>query len=145
MTESKKVVCGGCNSTVRIPAQRLNEAPRCPSCHQPLFSGHPVELKPTTFGKHLNSTDVPVIVDFWAPWCGPCRTMAPVFAEVAQRVEPKARFAKINADDVPDLMSQFGIRGIPTLIAFKAGKEVARQSGAMDRATLTRWLEGVLT
>ncbi len=144
MSEGRHVVCGQCNSTVRVPVERFAEAPRCPKCRQPLFSGHPIELSAENFAQHTQRSDVPVVVDFWAPWCGPCKAMAPVFEEAAARREPHVRFAKVNSDEAPELSSRLGIRGIPTLIAFKNGKEIARQSGAMDRTTLSRWLDAVL-
>ena len=140
MSYSIHVVCGHCDSVVRVPRQRLNEAPRCPSCHSQLFEGHPIELKTTNFDKHITRSDLPVVVDFWAPWCGPCRMMAPHFEEAARRNVSRARFAKVNSDDEPALSSRFGIRSIPTLIIFLHGKEIARQSGAMDLGNLERWV-----
>lgn len=134
------VVCPQCDSVVRVPADRLQQAPRCPKCHGPLFAGHPVDLDTARFDRHLSRSDVPLVVDFWAPWCGPCRMMAPHYHEAARRLEPQARFAKVNSDEAPALSSRFGIRGIPTLIVFRQGHEVARQSGAMDSGTLLRWL-----
>ena len=137
---SRPVVCGQCQATVRVPAERLSEGPRCPQCHQPLFAGHPLTLTTANFDKHLQQTGLPLVMDVWAPWCGPCKTMAPHFESVAAQLEPQVRFAKINSDDEPALASRFGIRSIPTLIVFRDGKEVARQSGAMDAGSLKRWL-----
>ena len=116
------------------------KSPRCPKCHQPLLDGHPLELKTASFDKHLTRNDLPLVVDFWAPWCGPCRMMAPYYEEAAHRLASRARFAKVNSDEEPSLSARFGIRGIPTLIAFRGGREVARQTGAMDPGTLQRWL-----
>jgi thioredoxin 2 len=109
-----------------------------------LFGGHPIDLSSARFDKHLTRSDVPLVVDFWAPWCGPCRMMAPHFESAAKRMEPHARFAKVNSDEANDVASRYGIRSIPTLIVFKGGTEVARQSGAMDSATLTRWIASAL-
>lgn len=144
MSQPVHLVCGHCNSVVRVPAERLSESPRCAKCHQPLFDGHPITLTTANFDKHLTRSDLPLVVDFWAPWCGPCKMMAPYYEEAARRLEPRVRLAKVNSDEEPTLSGRFGIRGIPTLIAFKGGQEVARQSGAMDLSTLLRWLSSAV-
>ena len=136
--------CPTCDSIVRVPAQRLEDAPRCPKCHSALLSDQPLEFDAAKLERHLARSDLPLVVDFWAPWCGPCRMMAPHYDEVSRRLKTKARFAKVNSDEQPTLSSRFGIRGIPTLIVFKGGREAARQSGAMDLNTLQRWLSSVL-
>jgi thioredoxin 2 len=140
-TNGIHLVCGHCDSVVRIPAERLEQGPKCPKCHHALFEGHPLDLTAAAFDRHLSRSDLPLIVDFWAPWCGPCKMMAPHFEEANRRLQTKARFAKVNSDDEPSLSSRFGIRGIPTLIAFKQGREIARQSGAMDLGGLLRWIQ----
>lgn len=140
MTEKLRIVCADCHGLVGVPADRLTDGPRCPKCHTPLFGGHPVELTDQTFDQHVAKSDVPVVVDFWAPWCAPCRMMAPAFAETASRMEPAARFAKLNTDEAQQVAARYGIRSIPTLIVFKGGREVARQPGAMASTQLMRWV-----
>jgi thioredoxin 2 len=140
----RQVVCRQCDAVVRVPEQRLADAPQCPRCHTPLFAGHAVELTAENFDRHLGQNDLPLVVDFWAPWCGPCRAMAPVFEQVAAATEPAARFAKLNTDAARDIAARYGIRSIPTLMVFRGGKEVARQAGAMDPATLRRWVAAAL-
>ena len=125
---------------VRCPVARLEQAPRCGQCHQPLFTGQPLELSSGNFDLHAARSEVPLLVDFWAPWCGPCRMMAPAFTRAATLLEPRLRAAKLNTEDEPELANRFGIRSIPTLILFARGGEVARQSGAMSSAEqIARW------
>jgi thioredoxin 2 len=143
MSQTLQVVCGNCDSVVRLPTDRLKDAPQCPKCHQALFAGKPLTLTTANFDRHLTRGDLPLVVDFWAPWCGPCIAMAPFFEAAARQLEPQWRFAKLNTEDEPAPAARFNIRSIPTLIVFRAGKEIARQSGAMDAAALTRWLTSV--
>jgi thioredoxin 2 len=139
MNESMHIVCPQCNAINRIPSTRLSEAPKCGKCHQPLFDGHPVELTGSNFQQHVNHNDIPLLIDFWAPWCGPCKMMAPQFTQAATQLEPNVRLAKVNTEAEQMLGAQFGIRSIPTLMLFRHGREVARQSGAMGMAEIVRW------
>jgi thioredoxin 2 len=144
MSESRQVVCQHCAGIVGVPAGRLGDGPRCPRCHAPLFDGHPVSLSSDSFDRHVTQNDLPVVVDFWAPWCGPCRMMAPAFEEATRRMEPAVRFAKLNTDEAQDIAARYGIRSIPTLIVFKDGREVARQPGAMGAEQLSRWVASAI-
>ncbi len=140
MSTSLQVVCPHCNAVNRLPADRLGEGGQCGKCHQALFTAKPVELTSDTIEPHIARSDIPLVVDFWAPWCGPCRMMAPVFAQAAASLEPQVRFAKVNTEEQPALADRYAIRSIPTLALFKGGREVARQSGAMDLTRLTQWV-----
>lgn len=137
-------VCPHCHATNRVPAARMHAAARCGKCKQPLFDGHPVELTQADFSKHVQHSDIPVVVDFWAPWCGPCRIMAPIFEKAAAQLAPRAQLAKLNTESEQAVAAQYGIRSIPTLIVFKQGREIARQAGAMDLGSLTRWISAYI-
>ena len=141
MSSSLHVVCTHCHAVNRLPDDRLGDAGTCGKCHTPLFNGQPIELDEAGFDKHLHRSDLPLVVDFWAPWCGPCRTMVPAFAEAARRLEPRYRLIKINTEEMQTLASRFGIRSIPTLAIFRNGREIARQAGAMDAGSILRWVE----
>jgi thioredoxin 2 len=138
------VVCPHCHTATRLPRERLREAPSCGACKRPLFAGHPVELTGDAFARHVAGSDLPVVVDFWAPWCAPCRAMAPVFERAARELEPYARFAKVNTDDEQALALERDIRGIPTLAIFKGGAEVARTAGVMEPARFLAWVRAHL-
>jgi thioredoxin 2 len=144
MTGKHRVACQHCGGLVGVPAERLRDGPRCPRCRTALFEGEPVELTEATFDRHVGDGDLPVVVDFWAPWCAPCRAMAPAYVEAARRIEPAARFAKLNTDEAQSIAGRYGIRSIPTLIVFKGGREVARHSGAMGAEALARWVAAAL-
>jgi thioredoxin 2 len=141
MPESLHVVCPHCDSTNRLPQERLAEAPRCGHCHEPLFAAGPTELTTARFRRHLSASDLPLVVDFWASWCGPCQMMAPQFAQAARELEPYVRMVKIDTDAESELASQYNIRSIPTLALFRGGREVARQSGALRAAEIVRWVK----
>jgi thioredoxin 2 len=140
MGESLHIVCPHCRSINRIPAQRLDDSPKCGQCHQPLFNAQAIELDLAAFRRHVARNDIPVLVDFWAPWCGPCMMMAPQYAQAAGELEPRVRVAKVNTDAEAALAGEFGIRSIPTLALFKSGSEVARQSGALGKADILSWV-----
>ncbi|WP_151448819.1 thioredoxin TrxC [Lacisediminimonas profundi] len=139
MNNARHVVCPHCSAVNRVPGERLAEQPVCGKCAQALFSGQPVELDQAGFERHLARNDLPLLVDFWAPWCGPCRTMAPAYAQAATQLEPAVRVAKVDTEQAQALAARMGIRSIPTLALFVGGREVARQAGAMDSRSIVAW------
>ncbi|MEZ5660206.1 MAG: thioredoxin TrxC [Burkholderiaceae bacterium] len=134
------VVCPSCRKTNRLPATRAAEAPDCGACGQPLFDGHPLTLTDADFDAVLGRTGLPVVVDFWASWCGPCKMMAPQFERAAQALRGKVQFVKVDTDANPGLASRFGIRSIPTLAMFEKGREVKRSAGAMSEGQIRAWI-----
>jgi thioredoxin 2 len=131
MNDSLHIVCPHCHTTNRVRAGQLASAPDCGQCKSPLFVARPAPLDEASFERHVARNQIPVLVDFWAPWCGPCRMMAPAFEQAAAQLEPHMRLAKVNTEEAPGLGARFNIRSIPTLALFAAGREIARQPGAI--------------
>ena len=131
------IVCSFCDAINRVPRDRLRERAKCGSCHRPLYEGRPAALNSAArFDKHATHSDIPLLVDFWAAWCGPCKAMAPIFEQAATQLEPEVRLVKVDSDAVPELLQRFSIQGIPTLILVHHGREIARKSGVMPLAQL---------
>jgi thioredoxin 2 len=141
MSASFHVVCTRCDTVNRVPEDRPALQAKCARCGAKLFDGRPVELDAERFRRHVQRSDIPVVADFWAAWCGPCRAMAPVFERAAQELEPKARFVKIDVDAEPQLAGELGVQGIPALFVFKQGNVVARQAGVTSLPALRSWVE----
>lgn len=140
MAEAMHVVCPHCHSVNRVPQDKLGAGGKCGKCHRVLFEGHPAVLTAASFTTHVNRSDIPIVVDFWAPWCGPCKMMAPIFEQAASQLEPQVRLAKVNTEEEQTLAAQFGIRSIPTLAIFRGGNEITRLAGAMDLQNLLGWV-----
>ncbi|MBT0960764.1 thioredoxin TrxC [Denitromonas iodatirespirans] len=137
---SSRVVCPHCHAVNRIPVQRLGDGPRCGRCKAAVIEARPISANGADFDRHLVNDDLPLVVDFWAPWCGPCRAMAPAFEAAARELAPGVRLLKVSTEEEQGLAARYNIRSIPTLVAFRGGREVARISGAMDAPRLTKWV-----
>jgi thioredoxin 2 len=138
------VVCPHCSAVNRIPGDRLGDKPRCGKCSNPLFTGKPLELTAAAFDRQIQRSELPLVVDFWAEWCGPCKMMAPAFTQAAAELEPRVRLAKVDTEAEQAVAARYAIRSIPTLILFRGGREVARQAGAMSRNDIVQWVNRAL-
>lgn len=144
MTEFVHITCSHCMAKNRLPVDRVNQDAKCGKCKNSILVNEPIELTDQNFQRFIQNNDLPVVVDFWATWCGPCQMMAPVYAQVSSNMKSQARFAKVDTEQAQQTSASFNIRSIPTIIIYKAGKEVARQAGAMDKTSLTSWLQSNL-
>ena len=141
MADALHIVCPHCSGINRVPTAKLSDGGKCGKCSQPLFDGNVLELNNANFQRHISKSDIPVVVDFWASWCGPCKMMAPIFAQAAQQLQPHFRLVKVNTEQHQQLAAQYNIQSIPTLAIFKHGQEIARQAGAMQLPQLTQWIQ----
>ena len=144
MSQNMHITCPHCLSVNRVPAQRLHQDPKCGRCHNSLTGGHPLALNSANFQKHLTRSELPMVVDFWAPWCQPCQMMAPAFAQAADILGPAVRLAKLDTQAEPNLGAQYNVMSIPTMVLFRNGREAARTSGAMNAQQIAGWVKSNL-
>lgn len=139
MSDPRHIVCSACGAVNRVPPERPASAAICGLCKAKLFTGAPIDADAASFERHLKRDDIPLLVDVWAPWCGPCKAMAPQFARAAQMLEPEIRLLKVNADEQPAISARYGVRGIPAMLLFKGGNLAAQTAGAMDANGIAAW------
>jgi thioredoxin 2 len=145
MANVRQIVCPHCSATNRVPGDKPAKEARCGACHRALFDGHPASVDSAQFDKHRRSSDIPLLVDVWAAWCGPCRAMAPMFEQAAAELEPEVRLIKLNADEEPSVASELGVSALPTMLLMRRGEIVARVSGAMNARQIVAWARSHLT
>ena len=144
MTDTLHLVCPTCNATNRVPRDKLHAELNCGKCHAALLNAHPDNLAEAAFRAQVAKSDLPLVVDFWAPWCGPCRMMAPAFEKVSQNMQGRARCVKVNTEEDQGLAAAYNLRSIPTLAVFAGGREITRQAGAMSAPDLARWVSAAV-
>ena len=140
MNKTLHIICPSCHAKKRVPKSKLSDRPNCGGCQNPLFSGQPLAIEQDLFDKYLHGNDIPLLVDFWAPWCGPCKAFAPQFEAAAKSLEHKVRLLKVNTENAQQIATRFSIQSIPSLVIFKGGKEITRVAGAMGAQELVRWV-----